>query len=239
MKYALLFIPLLFLCMCSPSPPAPPYAVKHKGTLKDIMHEGDISAKADLDNFKSTPHLYALGPLENLQGEILILDGVPYISTVQNAELNIGSAYTHKAALLVYSTVENWLSIKIPKEIVTYQELEIFIEKMATENGIDTEIAFPFLLEGAAKYIDWHVVRWNVADTEHTHEKHIHSGPHGQISFRDVEVLGFYSKHHHAIFTHHMTNMHMHFRTKDGVVAAHLDDITVGSRMTLKLPKTS
>ena len=53
--------------------------VEFYGALRNMMHKGDISAKYDLRNLKKTTHLYALGALENLKGEIMILDSTPFI----------------------------------------------------------------------------------------------------------------------------------------------------------------
>jgi len=51
-----------------------------------------------------------------------------------------------------------------------------------------------------------------------------------------VDILGFYSTHHHAVFTHHSTNMHLHVKTRGHVLAGHLDDLTLGEGMVLQLP---
>ena len=80
------------------------------------------------------------------------------------------------------------------------------------------------------------MINWPEGYKEHSHEKHISSGPHGTLANTAAEVLGFYSKHHHAIFTHHTTNMHLHVRTMDGQLAGHLDDLELGEGMKLLLP---
>ena len=49
-------------------------------------------------------------------------------------------------------------------------------------------------------------------------------------------MVGFYSDAHHGIFTHHSTNMHIHMKTGDHKVAGHVDDLTLGPKMILKLP---
>ena len=88
------------------------------------------------------------------------------------------------------------------------------------------------------KSFDWHVINWKDGDTEHSHEKHINSGLNGTIENRQVEMLGFYSDSHHAIFTHHTTNMHIHVKTVDTKIAGHVDGLTLGKGMVLKLPGT-
>jgi acetolactate decarboxylase len=57
----------------------------------------------------------------------------------------------------------------------------------------------------------------------------------GTLENQEVEMLGFYSNKHHAIFTHHTTNMHIHVKSKK--VIGHIDDMTLGIDMMLKIPK--
>lgn len=201
------------------------------------MHKGELSAQIDLSELKNTEHLYALGAVENLKGEILILDGKPFISSVQNQELTISNSFDCKATLLVYASVNKWKSYVIPNSVITYNDLENHIDKIATNNGIDTDEPFPFLLNGTAKSFSWHVINWKDGDSEHSHEKHIKSGIHNTELNQNVEILGFYSNSHHAIFTHHTTNMHLHVKTTNDSISGHVDDLTLDKGMTLKLPE--
>jgi len=213
------------------------FKVEYFGALKNMMHKGDISAKASLNDFSNTNHLYALGAIENLKGEIQIFDSKPSNTMVKDGALAFDDSFNKNATLLVYASVSKWRTIHIPDKIVTYEELEEHIEQVAKEAGIDTDEPFPFLLEGTVKSFDWHVINWKDGDMEHSHEKHINSGLHGTISDRQVEMLGFYSNAHHAIFTHHTTNMHIHVRTADGKLAGHVDGLTIGNDLVLKLPE--
>ncbi|MEM7039693.1 MAG: acetolactate decarboxylase [Bacteroidota bacterium] len=217
--------------------PGNDFEVKHLGALRNMMHKGDISAKGALRDFENQPHLFGLGAVEDLKGEILILDGKPYITSVVEGEIETDQSFEKNATLFVYAQVEAWTEIKIPRKIKSYAQLESFVEQAAQKQGIDTELAFPFLVEGQLGAGDWHVIDWPEGDTEHTHEKHIQSGLNGTISNEKVKILGFWSNKHHAIFTHHTTNMHLHFRTEDGRLAGHLDDLKLGRKMKLMLPK--
>ena len=212
------------------------FKVEYKGALRDMMHKGDISAKADLTDFKNTENFYALGAVESLKGEILVLDSKPFVSSVKDQKLTISNSFDHYATLLVYASVGKWTSSAIPDNITTYDDLENHIEQIAKETGINIDKPFPFLIHGIANSFDWHVIDWKDGDTEHSHEKHIRSGPHGTLTNQDVEILGFYSNSHHAIFTHHSTNMHLHIKTTDNKISGHLDGLTLGQGMTLKLP---
>ena len=81
------------------------------------------------------------------------------------------------------------------------------------------------------------MINWPEGDHEHSHEKHINSGLHGTHKGADVQILGFYSDRHHAIFTHHTTNMHLHFISKDKSKTGHVDGLRLGNSMKLLLPK--
>ena len=234
-KFKLLFL-LICIISCTSAKHKPSYNVEYKGALKSIMHNGDLSANANLRDFQQSQNLYALGALEKLKGEILILNSKPFISRLQNDRLTIDDSFDHQATLFVYASVKKWNSIPIPNPISNLQEVEKFIESTAEEQGIDVDQAFPFMISGNAKSFRWHVIDWAEGDNDHSHEKHIQSGPHGTVNDREVEILGFYSNHHHAIFTHHTTNMHMHVKTSDNQLAGHLDDLILGSGMMLKLP---
>ena len=236
MRYLLIVISSMMFLSCQ-SPKEESFKVEHKGALKNFMMKGDVSAKAELSDLKDIKHLYAIGATENLKGEIQIFNSQPHITSVGKNSLEFDNTYNSKAALLVYASVEKWESIAIPDSIISYEHLENFVKKAADKNGINTEEPFPFLLEGLISSFDWHVINWKAGDSIHTHKKHKKSGMYGTINNREVVMLGFYSNAHHAIFTHHTTNMHIHVKTAGNGVAGHVDGLFLENGMTLKLPK--
>lgn len=125
----------------------------------------------------------------------------------------------------------------IPANIGNHRETESFILEAAKERGINIDAPFPFMIKGKVNRAEWHVINWKDRDTEHTPEKHKSSGLRGEIENREVRLLGFYSDKHHAIFTHHSTNMHLHILTDDERIAGHLDDFQLGENILL-LPNT-
>lgn len=209
--------------------------VKYSGALRTIM-SGNIEPVISLDSLSSKKSFYALGAIENLKGEIQIFDSNPSNSIVMDSSLQIEDSYNLKAALLVYAEVKEWDSYKT-ENTTTKKELESTIFEVAKSNGIDTEEPFPFLLEGTVASLDWHVINWKDGDTVHTHKKHTEAGLNGNFKNKQVQIIGFYSTKHKAVFTHHTTNMHMHFKTDDNSVAGHIDDLLLSESITLKLPK--
>ncbi len=209
--------------------------VKYSGALKTIM-SGSIQSVISLDSLSNKKQLYALGAVENLEGEIQIFDSKPSNSFVVDSTLKIIDSYKLKAALLVYAEVAEWDSYEI-SNITTKNDLEEKIFETAKSKGINIEKPFPFLLEGAVSSLDWHVIKWKEGDIIHNHKKHKEAGLNGTLRNTGVEILGFYSTKHKAVFTHHTTNMHMHFKTDDNNIAGHIDDLQLDNQLILKLPK--
>jgi alpha-acetolactate decarboxylase len=209
--------------------------VHHAGALKTIM-SGNITAVISLDSLSNKKNLYALGAMENLQGEIQVFNSVPYNSMLADSSLQFSDSYNVKASLLVYAEVEEWNKFNLDN-IITKEDLEKIIFETAKANDINTELPFPFLLKGNVASLDWHVINWVVGDEIHTHKKHKEAGLNGRLINESVEILGFYSSKHKAIFTHHSTNMHLHFKTKDATIAGHVDDLLLNETLLLKLPK--
>jgi len=239
-KTALLFsAAYILLCFvaCNDSDNEAPYTVEYYGALKNIMHKGDLSSKVQLSVLDSFEHIYALGAMENLKGEIQVLDGKPFNSIVSGDSLVFDYTLDKNATLLVYAEVKDWHSINIPNYVKTKSDFEKYIITEAEKKDINTSKPFPFLVEGAFDLINWHVINWKDGDKDHSHEKHIKSGLHGELNDMEARFLGFYSDAHHSIFTHHTTNMHIHMKTKNDRIAGHVDDFQLGQDMVLKLPE--
>lgn len=211
--------------------------VGNAGALRNFMHKGDLSAKFSLSELKGKDHVYALGAVENLKGEIQVFDGIPSVTFANNGEVFFDNSFKRNASLIVYTQVPAWQDVTIPNEITTRIQFENYLKMAAAKHGLDIEKPLPFLITGKAKFIDWHVIDWDPADKVHTHIKHINSGPHGKIENAEALILGFYSNKHKAVFTHHSSDLHMHFKTKDNTLAGHVDDLELGRDMVLKLPK--
>ena len=225
---------ILLVISCKPN--TKKTEVNYAGALRSMM-SGNLEATASLDSLSKKPHLYALGAFENLKGEIQIFDSKAFNSTLQSGSLVFDTTFDKKAALIVYAEVADWLSVDIPDDIDSSAKLEKFIEEQASKKGVDTKKPLPFLIEGKAQSLSWHVINWKDGDAVHTHQKHKESGLNGVEKNKEVEIIGFFSKSHKAVFTHHTTFLHMHFKNQDEQLAGHVDDLKLGSNMILKLPK--
>jgi acetolactate decarboxylase len=209
--------------------------VKVSGAMKNIMMQGDLSAHINLDTLNKI-YLFALGPVAGLKGEIMILDGKVYSTTMQNNQLQNQQDKISQAAMLVYSHVEKWKPVISKVKINNYAELEKLIETTAIVNGYDLEIPFAFKIETTPQKAAYHVIDWKEG-TAHTMENHKQFAYTGHLDNTSSVLVGFYSKHHQSIFTHHTTYMHIHLLDEKTKTVGHLDDIQVNGEITIYLPE--
>ncbi len=210
--------------------------VQYSGNLRDVM-SGDIEATITLNELKSMKNLYALGAVEGLDGEVQIFNSQPFISKRESDKIKIERNFQSNAAMLVYAQVPEWHEIEVPKAIYTLKQFEPFLTHHAEQAGIDTSKPFPFMLEGNVRKLSWHIVKFNPEVEVRSMMDHMKMGLNGVTVEEKAEILGFYSKDHQGVFTHHDSNMHLHFRTENEALAGHADDLILGAYMTLKLPK--
>jgi len=211
-------------------------SVEHHGVLREIMREQKLDVNADLLDYESVSNLYALGALEGLSGEILILDGKPLHSYANEGSLVIDRSFNWKATLLVTSQVTAWESFKIDAIINENSDLQALVFKEAQRLGINADEAFPFMLKGSIDSIEWHVINAKEA-TAQNHDAYKAAGLKGTGQYKDARVLGFYSNQHEGIFTHHGSYLHMHFINEEESVMGHVDALKNDGSLSLWLPK--
>jgi acetolactate decarboxylase len=196
-------------------PPVPPrspgYWVKSASEMRNVMMKGNLDAHIDLSTLKDMKGLYALGPVEGLQGEITVIDGSPSITTLRDGKPVVSQTWP-KACFLVYAQATKWQTATLPKEVETLGQLEPSVLKAAKAAGLNVEKPFPFLVTGTPKLVKYHVV-WKADGLPHTRQLHQKAKVGFEVKDREVRMLGFFSDKHHGVFTHHDSNIHVHFRT--------------------------
>jgi len=193
------------------------------GAFKSIMH-GDLRANFGLMELEGKNNIYGLGAVENLKGEIIVINSKPYISWVEGQSIIIDSTFNHNAALFAFSSVANWKTDSIAGPLNLIE-----LEKLITEKVQKKTEAVTFLIEGLVKSLNWHVIDWADGDTVHTHQKHKTAGLDGETKNEQVTIAGFYSTNQKGVLTHRNSNLHLHFITKDKNLAGHVDDIILTS----------
>ncbi len=198
------------------------------GALRTIMAH-QLRAQISMADVPDIRGVYGLGAAENLEGELVILDGTVYWSRVAGQQVVTETSRDKDAALLVYSVVPEWQTIQIPDNIMNMAQLETWI------NAMNVSVPFPFRLTGQPESVSWHVIDWDPSDPVHTHAKHRNAGMHGTTEPpENTDMIGFYSRNHKGIFTHHSTNLHLHALLEGNAV--HVDALNLTPTMTLFVP---
>src|SRR5690606_11500283 len=234
-KYFLFGCCFTTLWSCAEKPTHTAHKVKIVGEMKIVMRKGELHATIDLDTIADKAHLYGLGPVENLKGEIMVYEGKAYKSTVVSvSSMLVEETFDIKAPFFGYANVPNWIEQALPENIETIAQLEVYLNE-TTQNATRP---FMFKLTGTVASANFHIV--NLPDgTNVSSHKDAHQGMvNYQVQNEDCEIIGFFSTEHQTILTHHDTYLHMHLMTSDRQKMRHLNEVTFKKgAMKLYLPK--
>lgn len=200
--------------------------VSWAGEQRAAIHEGDIGAKVRVSEIRQGGTLWALGPLEQLKGEITVFDGVATVTEVIGGEFRARSGDDAGAAFLVWAHSGDWRAIEMPSSVRTLSDVEAFIATAAGEAGLDVSRPIVFRITGEVEVLKYHVLN-RKAGSPTTMEAHEHSKVHSALDWRRVRLVGFYSTRHHGVFTPGTSNVHIHFVTEDGRSAGHVEDFVL------------
>ncbi|QGN24312.1 acetolactate decarboxylase [Elizabethkingia anophelis] len=208
---------------------------KISGAMKNVMWKGQLYGTIHLDTIASKQHLYGLGPVEYLSGEILIFDGIAYKSTVVSAtEMIVTTDYNLKAPFFVHANIEQWEEHILPDSIQSIQQLENYLDELTQS----AQRPFMFKMNGVVKSATIHIVNLPKGSKVNSPEE-AHKGKTNYfLKEENVDILGFFSTEHKSILTHHDTYVHLHLITADKKQMGHLDDVVFKQgTMKIYLPK--
>lgn len=213
----------------------PGYALSFVGSQRQTIMTDDRIAHLDLRTLNGRSHLYGIGPIEGLTGEVTIADSRPSLARVGNDHrVHVTESYDTGAPFFVWAEVSAWQSQALPDDVRTYPDLEKFVGEAGAKAGLTQ--AFPFIMTGQPELIDFHIVN-ATPDTVPGMEAHKKIQIPFELHNRDVTFVGFWSSQHQGIFTPMGTNMHVHFQSLDNQISGHVQGVELAQRMTLGLPK--
>jgi len=241
MNHVMLFITalalLLLLGACQNPKPATsaPGPVVPVGAMKNVMWKGQLQGIIHLDTLQPRQGLYGVGPLQGLQGEIMINNGQAYLSTVlTDSTMQVIPTFDLKAPFFVYGHVNHWRQVPLPDSVRHLASLEAFI----TQQTAQQTQPFVFKVVGQAQKATIHIQNLPTG-TRVSNPKEAHQG---QVKYalqnKAIELVGFYSTQHKGVFTHHDTYMHIHLITQDLQQMGHLDALLLApGQNVLYLPQ--
>ncbi|MBL8746629.1 MAG: acetolactate decarboxylase [Phycisphaerae bacterium] len=211
--------------------PAPEGVVRWAGAQHAAVHDGDVASKVRLKDLARQSHLYAIGPVEGLQGEIIVVDGKPTIVTVDGPGFRTRESLDLGAAFLVWTHAKAWTRAAIPPHVRTLDEVEAYLPQVAPDAATEP---VAFRIEGLARNLRFHVLNPPPGGVRNS-EDHERSKIRGEIRDRPVRMVGFYSTEHRGVFTPATSDVHVHFVTDDGTLAGHVEDFEIDAGASLLL----
>jgi acetolactate decarboxylase len=201
-----------------------------------MIHEGRIEARVAITEI-ARPHVYAVGALAGMEGEVAIVDGAVWIARgdARGGAAVAGPTDEH-AALLVAATVPAWTTVRIETDI-PFEQLDARLEEYARRAGLDVERPFPFVFEGSLVDVRWHVLTGPPSPGASPHD-HTRNAIIGERAEMNGVAVGFFSKHHQGVFTHMGQNVHAHVVDAPSSLVGHADTLSIRAGSVLRLPRT-
>jgi len=197
--------------------------VRWLGAQRDVLG-GDLRGHVALETLADLPHLYALGPLEGVRGEVSILDSVPSIARIDGEAVVTATSWRERACFLVWAQVPAWRE-RVPDALAAGLDgLERAVIALATDTGLDLAQPLPFRVRGTAAEATFHVLDKRDG-LPHDRERHEQAKVRRTLAGAPVELIGFYSTRHRGIFTPGDADVHVHLCTGGGRVSGHLEAI--------------
>ena len=205
------------------------------GAQRETIMNGKLAAALDLKTLAGRQHLYGIGPVEQLRGEVTIANSRPALARVaSDGTAKVTQSFETGVPFFVWAEVPQWHQIPIPADIRSFEASF----KAAAAAGLDPDKPFPFLVDGREELIEFHVVN-RIGDGPHNMETHKKIQVTFELERAEAIIVGFHSTKHRGIFTPGDSNIHIHFQTPDNRKSGHIQKLQIGSGAILSLPATA
>ncbi len=224
MKQLLALLLALALAACSSPGEAP--EVSNWGALKNVLRDGETEGRVELSE-AATPGAWGIGAVEGLGGEVLVEDGVVWLSRAAGPDA-VGPAEWpapgEQATLLAMAHVEAWSERRLPA-VADLATLEAEVEAAAREQGLDPSQPFVFVIEGMAAALELHVL--NGACPFASPPPAPEQMPYrAALDQTPVLLVGVYAEGHAGVLTHHGSSSHVHVLTRGALpTVGHVDGL--------------
>lgn len=233
-KFAILTSALLALGLPALVAAASAFLVRWEGTLKAV-HSGETKGVVSLAPLENNAHIYAVGPVGDLDGEITTIAGKTSIARVRHNKIIEDSDFRSKASFLVWAEVAQWQApVPLGLPAASHAELEMRIEQLAKSAGLNTDLPFPFLLEGEFEEVKFHVLA--PKSDAHAHGSHTDAAKSIQLKNELATMIGFYSRSHEGVFTHRGSRVHLHVVTPQKG-SGHVDELVTNANLKVSFPQ--
>jgi len=208
--------------------------VRWHGAQRAVLG-GDLRGHVELETLSSVPYLYALGPLEELRGEVSIFASELSIARIERDGVTTSESWSGRACFLVWAQVPAW-SERAPVVVPAgLDDIEREVVAIARATGLDPERPLPFRVRATAVDATFHVLDKRDG-LPHNPERHEQAKVRRTLQHAPIELVGFYSRRHRGIFTPGESNVHIHLRTEDGRISGHLEAVRLAPGAQIAVP---
>ncbi len=231
-KNSIYILFVFFLVSCTKSTSTS--SVKVVGEMRDVMWKGDLKGKIATDSLNSK-ETYGLGPIEFLKGEILLFEGQTFVSkVVDSISHEVTKIPSAMAPFFVYSLNSELKIVQFSPENYSLKGIEEHI------NSVYKDYDQPLLIRIDGEFNSMKLHSVNLPDgQEVSSPDEAHQGL-TQYDFKNISgsLIGFFSRNHKAVFTHHDSFFHAHFISDDREVLGHIDKTNFNSsKVTMRVSK--
>jgi acetolactate decarboxylase len=206
------------------------------GAQRETIMNGKLAAALDLKALAERPHLYGVGPIEQLRGEVTIAKSRPALAHVaHDGTVDVTQSFAVGVPFFVWAEVPRWVERPMPAEIRSYEDLERFVPQAAAAAGLDADQPLPFLVAGREDLIEFHILN-RIGDAPHNMETHKKIQVRFELERVEATIVGFHSTRHRGVFTPGDSNIHIHFQTPDNRQSGHIQRLEIGDGARLSLP---
>lgn len=208
--------------------------IKVVGEMRDVMWKGDLKGKIATDSLNNK-ETYGLGPIEFLKGEIVVFEGQTFVSKViDSVSHQVTKIPSVRAPFFVYSTNSDLKVVELTLDNYSLKKIEEHIDSVY--KNYDQPLLIR--IDGVFNKMKLHSV--NLPDGEQVSSPdEAHQGL-TQYDLKNISgsLIGFFSRNHKAVFTHHDSFFHAHFISNDRGVLGHIDETDFNSsKVILKVSK--
>ncbi len=242
-KVALVALVMTAVTGCQGTPQAPPSELLRYGGMHETIgrqqHQGRVALAEVLDR----PHVYGVGAVEGLRGEITIVDSAAVVAGVaRDGSVEPRSPAGVQATLLVGGSVPEWTDVAVAAAVAP-DDLDAWVASTAEVAGLDPGAPFLFVVEGTVTDVRLHVIngacplharmrKLTLAADERPFE--LEAGALAGI------VAGVYAAGSVGELTHPATSVHAHLVWQDegagSRVTGHLERFGLAAGAVLRLP---
>lgn len=213
----------------------PGYVLRFVGSQRETIMLGRRGGRFDLRTLRARPHLYGLGPIEGLTGEVTIVDGRPSLARVgPDGVVRVEEGFDADVPFFVWAEVlGSWRTAPMPDAVRSYAELEAFVGEAGRAAGLTR--AFPFTVTGVPARVDLHVVNLAPGAPSGT-AAHGEGQANLSLARRRATLVGFWSSEHAGVFTPMDSRVHVHVQDAGNDLSGHVDGVDLAGGMALGLP---